>query len=115
MPPASSRRAERATRWARRRVARMALVELAAVEIVTSQGSFGADVAGPEGGPTVLLLHGFPQDHREFDPILPRLHAAGLRTYALDQRGYSRRKTRQSGCLCASQIRRRLRASNIWL
>jgi pimeloyl-ACP methyl ester carboxylesterase len=37
----------------------------------------------------VLLLHGFPQDHREFDLVAPRLHAAGLRTYALDQRGYS--------------------------
>src|SRR5689334_2102529 len=44
---------------------------------------------GPADGDPVLLLHGFPQDHREFDPILPRLHAAGLRTYALDQRGYS--------------------------
>ena len=44
---------------------------------------------GPEDGQPVLLLHGFPQDHREFDLVLPRLHAAGLRTYALDQRGYS--------------------------
>lgn len=44
---------------------------------------------GPPDGVPVLLLHGFPQDHREWDLILPRLHAAGLRTYALDQRGYS--------------------------
>lgn len=49
------------------------------------------DVAegGPEAGQPVLLLHGFPQDHREFDLIAPRLHAAGLRTYAYDQRGYA--------------------------
>jgi pimeloyl-ACP methyl ester carboxylesterase len=44
---------------------------------------------GPSDGPAVLLLHGFPQDHREFELITPRLHDAGLRTYALDQRGYS--------------------------
>jgi pimeloyl-ACP methyl ester carboxylesterase len=44
---------------------------------------------GPDDGPAVLLLHGFPQDHRQFDRITPRLHDAGLRTYALDQRGYS--------------------------
>jgi pimeloyl-ACP methyl ester carboxylesterase len=44
---------------------------------------------GPRDGEPVLLLHGFPQDHREFDLLLPRLHGAGLRTLALDQRGYS--------------------------
>jgi len=51
--------------------------------------TFDVFEGGPDDGQPVLLLHGFPQDHREFDPILPRLHAAGLRTYALDQRGYS--------------------------
>ena len=51
--------------------------------------TFDVYEGGPPDGPAVLLLHGFPQDHREFDPILPRLHAAGLRTYALDQRGTS--------------------------
>jgi pimeloyl-ACP methyl ester carboxylesterase len=44
---------------------------------------------GPADGEPVLLLHGFPQDHREFDLLLPRLHAAGLRTYTFDQRGYT--------------------------
>ncbi|GAA4961921.1 alpha/beta fold hydrolase [Actinoplanes utahensis] len=50
---------------------------------------FDVHESGPADGEPVLLLHGFPQDHREFDLILPRLHAAGLRTYAMDQRGYS--------------------------
>jgi pimeloyl-ACP methyl ester carboxylesterase len=50
---------------------------------------FDVHEGGPEDGEPVLLLHGFPQDSREFDLILPRLHAAGLRTYALDQRGCS--------------------------
>lgn len=51
--------------------------------------TFDVTEGGPPDGAPVLLLHGFPQDRREFDLMLPRLHAAGLRTYALDQRGYS--------------------------
>jgi pimeloyl-ACP methyl ester carboxylesterase len=59
------------------------------MEIKARGLTFDVYEGGPEDGEPVLLLHGFPQDHREFDLILPRLHAAGLRTYALDQRGYS--------------------------
>lgn len=59
------------------------------MEIKARGLTFDVQVDGPEGGPAVLLLHGFPQDHREFDLVAPLLHAAGLRTYALDQRGYS--------------------------
>ncbi len=46
-------------------------------------------VGGPEGGPPVLLLHGFPQHGGEWDGVVPALHRVGLRTYAPDQRGYS--------------------------
>ncbi|RZU52627.1 pimeloyl-ACP methyl ester carboxylesterase [Krasilnikovia cinnamomea] len=59
------------------------------MEIKARGLSFDVYADGPPDGEPVLLLHGFPQDHREFDLIIPRLHAAGLRTYALDQRGYS--------------------------
>jgi pimeloyl-ACP methyl ester carboxylesterase len=59
------------------------------MEIKVRGFTFDVYAGGPDDGQPVLLLHGFPQDHREFDPILPRLHEAGLRTYALDQRGYS--------------------------
>ncbi|MCL7460745.1 alpha/beta fold hydrolase [Micromonospora sp. MSM11] len=51
--------------------------------------TFDVRVGGPEGGVPVLLLHGFPQHGVEFDDVVPALHAAGLRTYAPDQRGYS--------------------------
>ena len=44
---------------------------------------------GPEDGPVVLLLHGFPQDARCWDSVTERLNAQGLRTLAMDQRGYS--------------------------
>ncbi|MER6594026.1 alpha/beta fold hydrolase [Micromonospora purpureochromogenes] len=51
--------------------------------------TFEVRTGGPESGEAVLLLHGFPQHGGEWDEVVPALHAAGLRTYAPDQRGYS--------------------------
>ncbi|TDB69686.1 alpha/beta fold hydrolase [Micromonospora sp. KC721] len=51
--------------------------------------TFEVRTGGPEAGEAVLLLHGFPQHGGEWDDVTPPLHAAGLRTYAPDQRGYS--------------------------
>jgi pimeloyl-ACP methyl ester carboxylesterase len=51
--------------------------------------SFDVVAGGPADGPAVLLLHGFPQHSGEWELVTPALHRAGLRTYALDQRGYS--------------------------
>ena len=51
--------------------------------------TFDVLTGGPGGGPVVLLLHGFPQNSREWDAVSPLLWAAGLRTVAFDQRGYS--------------------------
>ena len=50
---------------------------------------FDVTDAGPIDGPVVVLLHGFPTDRTSWDRIAPLLHAAGLRTLAPDQRGYS--------------------------
>lgn len=44
---------------------------------------------GPLTGPTVVLLHGFPQDATAFDEVAARLADAGVRTLAPHQRGYS--------------------------
>lgn len=44
---------------------------------------------GPIDGELVVLLHGFPQDSRSWESVAPHLHAAGYRTVAPDQRGYS--------------------------
>ena len=44
---------------------------------------------GPRDGDVVVLLHGFPQDSTAWSEVEPILHAAGLRTLAPDQRGYS--------------------------
>ena len=38
---------------------------------------FDVTVAGPDGGPPVLLLHGFPQNARMWDRVSAPLHAAG--------------------------------------
>jgi pimeloyl-ACP methyl ester carboxylesterase len=51
--------------------------------------TFDVRDAGPADGEAVVLLHGFPQDASAWDLVVPRLHAAGLRTLAPDQRGYS--------------------------
>jgi len=51
--------------------------------------TFDVSDRGPEGGDAVVLLHGFPQDSTCWDDVVPALHAAGLRTLAPDQRGYS--------------------------
>lgn len=44
---------------------------------------------GPVDGDPVVLLHGFPERAETWRKVEPLLHAAGLRTYAPDQRGYS--------------------------
>jgi pimeloyl-ACP methyl ester carboxylesterase len=51
--------------------------------------TFRARCAGPEDGPVVLLLHGFPQTSRCWTAQLDALAVAGYRAVAVDQRGYS--------------------------
>jgi pimeloyl-ACP methyl ester carboxylesterase len=50
---------------------------------------FDAWVEGPEDGPLVLMLHGFPQSRHTWREQVPALAAAGFRAVAPDQRGYS--------------------------
>lgn len=52
--------------------------------------TFDVTDAGPaDAADVVVLLHGFPQDRSAWDEVTPALTAAGLRTLAPDQRGYS--------------------------
>jgi pimeloyl-ACP methyl ester carboxylesterase len=48
-----------------------------------------AALAGPTGGPLVILLHGFPEFWYEWRHQLGPLAAAGYRVIAPDQRGYN--------------------------
>lgn len=50
---------------------------------------FDVTDTGPIDGDPVVLLHGFPQRASSWSSVSPLLHAAGLRTLAPDQRGYS--------------------------
>jgi pimeloyl-ACP methyl ester carboxylesterase len=51
--------------------------------------TFDVSDSGPLEAPTVVLLHGFPANKHGFDGVVPILNAAGYRTLAPDQRGYS--------------------------
>ena len=51
--------------------------------------TFDVRDTGPLDGDVVVLLHGFPQRASSWDAVARHLHAAGFRTVAPDQRGYS--------------------------
>ncbi len=57
-----------------------------------SRGPYTFDVvdSGPEDGAPVVLLHGFPERAASWSAVSDLLNARGLRTYAVDQRGYAR-------------------------
>jgi pimeloyl-ACP methyl ester carboxylesterase len=59
------------------------------LELAVGELTFRARSAGPEGGPVVLLLHGFPQTSLCWSAQLAALAGAGYRAVAVDQRGYS--------------------------
>jgi len=50
---------------------------------------FDATEEGPQAGPPVVLLHGFPQTAASWQAAARVMAAEGLRTIAPDQRGYS--------------------------
>ncbi|MFC8528614.1 alpha/beta fold hydrolase [Nocardia sp. NPDC057227] len=50
---------------------------------------FDVTDSGPADGTPVVLLHGFPQNARQWDRLAPFLHERGYRTIAPDQRGYA--------------------------
>jgi pimeloyl-ACP methyl ester carboxylesterase len=51
--------------------------------------TFDVRTDGPDDGPPVLLLHGFPETSLSWSAVTPLLAQAGLRTFAPDQLGYS--------------------------
>lgn len=55
----------------------------------TDRGDFETIIEGPEGGPVVLLLHGFPELNISWRDQIPALAAAGYRVVAPNQRGYA--------------------------
>lgn len=56
--------------------------------VVTPTLDIAYEVSGPVDGPPVILLHGWPDDVRTWDKVLPTLHASGFRTIAPYLRGF---------------------------
>lgn len=54
----------------------------------TARGDFAATIDGPEDGPLVVLLHGFPELNYSWRHQIPALVNAGYRVLAPNQRGY---------------------------
>jgi pimeloyl-ACP methyl ester carboxylesterase len=61
----------------------------AVVQVRRNDLVFDVGVHGPPTGDPVLLLHGFPEVSDCWDGVATRLAAAGYRSLAPDQRGYS--------------------------
>jgi len=57
--------------------------------VTTDAGTFTAEIDGPDDGPLVLFLHGYPQSRHTWQAQQPVLAGDGWRTVAIDQRGYS--------------------------
>ncbi len=62
------------------------------------------EASGPEAGAPVILLHGWPDDGRTWDRVLPGLHAAGLRTYVPWLRGYGDTRFLDAGTMRSGQL-----------
>jgi pimeloyl-ACP methyl ester carboxylesterase len=61
-------------------------VQLLSVE--TPQAVIAVEAHGPAGGPSVILLHGFPYSARCYDGVAPLLAEAGMRVLVPHLRGY---------------------------
>ncbi|MFC7310792.1 alpha/beta fold hydrolase [Streptomyces monticola] len=59
------------------------------VPITTGGLTFDVEIAGPQDGEPVVLLHGWPHHFESWTDVVPALNLAGLRTIAPNQRGYS--------------------------
>jgi pimeloyl-ACP methyl ester carboxylesterase len=56
--------------------------------VETSTLLIACEISGPEGGHPIVLMHGWPDDVRTWDAILPSVHAAGFRTFTPFLRGF---------------------------
>jgi pimeloyl-ACP methyl ester carboxylesterase len=71
---------------------------------VTETLSIGCEISGPEKGSPLILLHGWPDDTRTWDHVLPALHAAGHRTYVPYLRGFGPTRFRHSSTMRSGQL-----------
>jgi len=63
-------------------------VNTSQVSIETASLSIGCELSGDPDGYPCVLLHGWPDDVRTWDRVLPALHGAKLRTIVPYTRGF---------------------------
>ena len=66
--------------------------------------SIGCEVSGAEDERPVILLHGWPDDIRTWDRILPSLHQARFRTIVPYLRGFGATRYRSSETTRSGQL-----------
>ena len=77
-------------------------MQLATIE--TSTLAIGCESSGPEDGRPVILLHGWPDDVRTWDRILPALHGARFKTVVPYLRGFGATRFRSSKTARSGQL-----------
>ena len=58
------------------------------LKVRTALLDMACEVSGPDNGKPLLLVHGWPDDVRTWDRVIPALHEAGYRTIAPYLRGF---------------------------
>ncbi len=71
--------------------------------VTTASLDIAVEEAGPAAGTPVMLLHGWPDDARSWDRMLPMLHAAGLRTIVPFLRGFGPTRFRDASAMRSGQ------------
>lgn len=74
------------------------------VTVTTPVLEIACELSGPEGGHPVMLLHGWPDDIRTWDEIIPTLHANGLRTIVPSLRGFGETRFRSANTPRSGQL-----------
>ncbi|HEX7688543.1 MAG TPA: alpha/beta hydrolase [Burkholderiaceae bacterium] len=64
--------------------------------VATGPLDIACHLAGPQGGPAVMLLHGFPYDAQAYAEVAPRLAAQGCRVVVPWLRGHGQTRFRDS-------------------
>lgn len=74
------------------------------VSVDTPTLAICCEVSGPAEGYPCVLLHGWPDDVRTWDRVLPELHAAGLRTFVPFLRGFGPTRFRDPATMRSGQL-----------
>ena len=74
------------------------------ITVTTPVLDIACELSGPEDGNPVMLLHGWPDDARTWDEIIPTLHATGLRTIVPSLRGFGETRFRSAHTMRSGQL-----------